>query len=540
MDVLTRRNALQLIGASSLFALPSRFAFAAGDTRPSITIAVQKIATSNTLEPLREVSNVGQRTFSLFLESLLDLDWTGDMTIKPRLAESGRRIDFQTLELKLRDNVRLHNGDLLTAEDVAFSFGKDRMWSGAPLAPGAYVNNNAGLSTKTPPMEVPQIAKGSFPGFDRIEIVDKNTIRFINNTPDLALEGRLTRFTAAIISQRAFQEAPNWIEWSRKTIGTGPYKIAAYKPDNSLVLEAHDEYWGGRPPIKQIKLVEIPEISSRVNGLLAGDFDYACDLPPDQIPNVEKSAKHHVLGGKITNVRMTSFDKGHPVLKDPRVRLAMAWSVDRQSIVNSLWSGRTGVPNGMQLEFFGDMYLKDWQSPSFDPAKAKALLKEANYQGEPIPYQLLNNYYTAQVPTAQILVEGWRSVGINVEIEMKENWSQVLEPTPRRGICDGSVSAWFPDPSASTAAFAPGAQNWMTNQWQNEEAAAAVKELQSGTDLAKRRAAFRRVLEVTEVQDPGYIVLHQNGTFTGTRRDFAWKPAGSFVMDFRASNFSAG
>ena len=531
---ITRRNAV--IGGASSFIAP-RFAIAQTDSRPSITIAVQKVATSNTLEPLREVSNVGQRTFSLFLESLLDLDWIGNMGIKPMLAQSVRRIDFKTLELKLRGNVRMHNGDVLSVEDVAFSFGKERMWSGAPLAPGAYVNNNAGLATKTPPMEVPQIAKGSFPGFEKIEIVDRNTIRFVNNVPDLALEGRLTRFTAAIISQRAFNESANWMEWARKTAGTGPYRIVDYKPDNMLLLEAHDDYWGGRPPIKQIRLVETPEISTRVNGLLAGDFDFACDLPPDQIPTVEKSARHHVVGGKITNIRMTSFDKTHPVLQDPRVRLAMAWSVDRQGIVDALWAGRTGVPRGMQLEFFGDMYLSDWQSPGFDPARAKALLKEAGYKGDPIPYQLLNNYYTAQVPTAQILVEGWKAVGLNVEIEMKENWSQVLEPTPRRGICDGSVSAWFPDPSASTAAFAPGAQNWMTKQWQNDDGAAAVLALQTGTDLTQRRAAFRRVLEIVEMQDPGYIVLHQNGTFTGTRKDFKWKPAASFVMDMRAYNW---
>ena len=211
---ITRRNAV--IGGASSFIAP-RFAIAQADSRPSITIAVQKVATSNTLEPLREVSNVGQRTFSLFLESLLDLDWIGDMGIKPMLAQSVRRIDFKTLELKLRENVRLHNGDVLSVEDVAFSFGKERMWSGAPLAPGAYVNNNAGLATKTPPMEVPQIAKGSFPGFEKIEIVDRNTVRFVNSVPDLALEGRLTRFTAAIISQRAFNESANWMGWARST-----------------------------------------------------------------------------------------------------------------------------------------------------------------------------------------------------------------------------------------------------------------------------------------------------------------------------------
>ena len=67
-----------------------------------VTIAVQKISTSNTLEPMREQSNVGQRVFYTFAETLTDHAWTGDLSLQPGLAESFRRIDGRTLELKLR------------------------------------------------------------------------------------------------------------------------------------------------------------------------------------------------------------------------------------------------------------------------------------------------------------------------------------------------------------------------------------------------------------------------------------------------------
>ena len=96
---LSRRHALGLAGA---LALP-RFALAQGDSRPSITVAVQKISTSNTLEPMREQSNVGQRVFYTFAETLTDHAWTGDLSLQPGLAESWRRIDGRTLELKLRE-----------------------------------------------------------------------------------------------------------------------------------------------------------------------------------------------------------------------------------------------------------------------------------------------------------------------------------------------------------------------------------------------------------------------------------------------------
>ena len=528
-----------LIGATAALGLP-RIAIAQGDTRPSITVAVQKIATSATLEPLREQSNVGQRIFYSFAETMIDIDWIGTLGKTPKLATAWRRIDDQTLELSLRENVRFHNGAIMTAEDVAFTFGNVRMWAGSSAdKSGMFVSTTAGATGKLPPPEAPAIARSAYPGFDKIEIVDKNTVRFVNKTADVTLEARLTRNTGAIFSQLGFADAANWLDWARKPIGTGPYKIRQYRADQDLVLDAHDDYWGGRPPLKSIRFVEVPDVSARVNGLLSGDFDFAADLPPDQIQGVEKSPKHHVVGGKITNIRISVWDKYNPVLADPRVRQALTHAVDRQAIVDALWQGRTGVPKGLQWDFYGDMFLRDWDVPTFDLARARQLLKDANYKGEPIGYQLLNNYYTNQVPTAQILVEGWRQAGLNVVIDMKENWGQILGRFSGRGICDNSNSAWFSDPVASVASVGPGGQTWEAGQWRNDEAAKLLAVLQTATDMDLRRKAFRGLLQIVERDDPGYTVLHQNATFTGKRREMVWKAAQSFVMDFGPGNWGA-
>lgn len=534
----SRRSILRAASASAgLLALP-RFAIGQSENRPAITVAVQKISNSNTLEPMREQSNVGQRSFYPMLETLIDVDWLGNLMLKPALATAWKRIDHTTLELTIRDGVRFHNGDLLTVEDVAFSFGPERMWSGTEVGKaGLYVSNTAGAATKVPPPEVPGIAKASFPGFDRIEIVDRNTVRLVNKVPDVTLEGRLTRNTGVIVSRNAFAEASSWLDYARRPIGTGPYRVAQYRPDQDMLLEAHDGYWGGRPPLKSIRFVEVPEVSSRVNGLLAGDFDFAFDLPPDQIQRIESTPRHHVVGGAILNIRLTAFDKTHPALKSPLVRRAMSHSVDRQAIVDALWLGRTKVPKGLQWDFFDKMFLSDWDVPKYDPALARQLLKEAGYAGEEIPYQLLNNYYTNQVPTAQILVDGWKQAGLNVQLEMKENWGQILAKTPRRGICDNSSSSWFNDPVASISGFAPGGQIWEAGQWQNQDAATTLQLLQTSTDLEARRGHFRKMLSIVEREDPAYVLLHQNGTFTGKRRDIAWKASGSFTVDFRAQNW---
>jgi peptide/nickel transport system substrate-binding protein len=534
--VLPRRAALGLFG---LPVLP-RFAIAQSDTRPVITVAVQKISTSATLEPLREQSNVGQRIIASFAEGLIEQDWIDTLRPRPALAESWKRIDHQTLELTLRPGVKFHNGDPLTVEDIAFSFGNERMWSGSQAGQtGMFTSSTAGQASKAPPPEARALAAASFPGFEKIEIVDRRTIRFVNKVPDTTIEGRLTRNTGTIFSSRAFNAAPSWLEWARKPVGTGPYRIRDYRPDRDLTMDAFDEHWAGRPPIRTLRFVEVPDVAARVNGLLAGDFDFACDIPPDQIAGIEKSPRHHVLGGKIANIRILVFDKQHPQLADPRIRRALAHAIDRQAMVDSLWAGRTAVPKGMQWDFFGDMRIAEWAAPTFDPPMTRDLLKQAGYKGDPIPYQTLNNYYTNQTPSAQLIAENCQAAGLNVQIEMKENWSQILGRFPGRGFCDNSNSAWFNDPVSSMASYGPGGQTWESGQWQNPDAATALRALQTETDMDKRRAAYRRMLEICEREDPAYTVLHQNATFTAKRKDLPWRVAQSFVMDFSARNWGA-
>jgi peptide/nickel transport system substrate-binding protein len=89
------------------------------------------------------------------------------------------------------------------------------------------------------------------PSLEKIETVDRYTVRFVNKTPDVTLEGRIQRYGSEIVSKRGFLEAANWLAFTQMPVGTGPYKVKEFKPDQVLVLEAHDAYWGGRPPIRR-------------------------------------------------------------------------------------------------------------------------------------------------------------------------------------------------------------------------------------------------------------------------------------------------
>jgi len=528
--------------AAGGFALP-RVAIGQADNRPTLTIAVQQIATSASLEVVRERSNVGERVQAPIFENLIARNLMSKLEPTPGLAESWKRIDERTVELSLRKGVKFHNGDEMTADDVVFTFGPERFFgegydnkSDKTLFTTVLARDS--IEGKKLPAEVIGIAKRVWPSLEKVEAVDKYTVRFVNRVPDVTLEGRIGGGGSEIISKRGFLETKTWIEWARKPVATGPYKVREFKPDDVLILDAHDDYWGGRPPIKTIRFVVVPEVSSRINGLLSGQYEMICDVPPDQISTIEKNPKFEVQGGLVTNHRILVFDKHHPQLVDPRVRQAISHAIDRQAIVDSLWAGRTRVPPGLQWEFYGPMFIEGWKVPEYDPKKAQALLKAANYKGDPIPFRVLNNYYTNQVGTAQIEVEMWRSAGLNVQIEMRENWQQIFENDGKRAMRDWSNSAVFNDPISSIVSqHGPQGQQQQAKEWSNDEMNKLSGDLEVEVDMPKRKAMFKRMLEICEREDPAYTVLHQTATFTAKRKDIQWKAAPAFQVDFRAENF---
>ncbi len=539
MITLPRRTLL----AGAAAALP-RFAIAQPDTRPTITVAVQKISNSNTLDPLREQSNVGTRLSLFHIERLIDLDYQGQLQPVPGLATAWRRIDDRTVELDLRRGVRMHNGDEFTVDDVIASFSPAHMFGDThPTSQGKTLPLSGSIVTtrrsKDLPAEIPPVGRRFWPALDRVVAVDRYTVRFVNATPDVTMEGRLSTTASGIISGRAFEEAPSWLDYARAPIGTGPYQVREFRPDVSLTMDAHDDYWGGRPPIRTLRLMEVPETSARINGLLTGEYQFAADVPPDQIAGIEGHAGFEVQGGTIPNIRITAFDMHHPTLQNPKVRLAMAHAIDRKQIVESLWDGRTVIPAGLQWPFYDQMFVHGWTVPGYDVAMSRDLLKQAGYKGDPIPYRLLNDYYTNQVANGQVLVEMWRQVGLNVEIGMKENWTQVLERGPARGIRDWSNSASFNDPVSSIVSqHGPNGEQQQYGEWTNAEMNTLSYELETSTDRARRHAIFARMLQICEREDPAYSVLHQNATFTGKPKSIGWRAAPSFAMDFRPKNWA--
>ena len=543
MTCLTRRTALKTtMGAAAASVALPRFAIGQADNRPTITIAVQKISNTNTLSALREQSNVGTRIAPTITERLIDLNYQSKLEPVPGLATEWKRIDDTTVEFKLRQGVKFHNGAEMTADDIAGSFSPQHMFGETrPTVRGVTIpltGGNPAVFTKALIADVPPVARRLWPALEKVEIIDKHTVRFVNAAPDVTIEGRASVRGSDVINFQSFNDSPSWLEYARKPVGTGPYKVREFKPDTSLVLDAHDEYWGGRPPIKTVRFMEVPEASSRINGLLSGEYHFAGDISPDQIPQIERSGAFDVQQSLVPNHRLIVFDKNHAPIRDARIRRAMTHAIDRKMIVDALWGGRTSIPRGLQWDFYADMLIADWTVPNFDPALARQLIKEAGYKGDPITFRVAAGYYINQVPTSQVLVEMWKQVGLNVQIKMVENWTQIFERGPERGVRDWSNSATFSDPVSSIVAqHGPNGQQQQMGEWANDEMNKLTVELESSTDRGRRKVVFARMLQICEREDPAYTVLHQNAVFTAKRKEIKWKAAPSFAMDFRAHNW---
>jgi peptide/nickel transport system substrate-binding protein len=127
----------------------------------------------------------------------------------------------------------------------------------------------------------------------------------------------------------------------------------------------------------------------------------------------------------------------------------------------------------------------------------------------------------------------WKQAGLNVRLEIKENWGQVLDKNGPRGVRDWSNSAVFDDPVSSIVnQHGPNGAQQTNGEWTNAEMNTLSVALEAGQDMTQRRAVFARMLTICEREDPAYIVLHQNAVFTALRRATPWQAPPSFYMDF--------
>lgn len=282
--------------------------------------------------------------------------------IVPELAESWEQPDPTTYIFKLKQGVKFHDGTEMTADDVVFTF--ERI-----MAPD-------GIDGQQSPR------LGLLGPIKSVEKLSDYEVKFTLEHPFPTWLQLLPH--TQIVSKAHVERMGSSQALSENPMGTGPFKFVRGQVDSEIVLERFDDYYGGSdalppvgpPKLKTVTFRMIPEPSTRVAALKAGEVHIIQEVPIDQIPLLEADSNVKVLTTQGTRLYMIELN--NQVLTDARVRRALNHAIDWDTILREIYGGRAHrVATAMLPSGFG--YDASLEPLKYDPQLAKQLLQEAGY-----------------------------------------------------------------------------------------------------------------------------------------------------------------
>jgi len=329
------------------------------------TIIVGLAAAPDTLDPADHRSRLSETVIRDMFDGLVTRDNISG--VHNELAESLTWMDEKTLEIQLRQGVKFHDGTEMTADDVVFTFNRI-IQENAIEYPEAHTSPRKGLIAplvsieKTGDYTVVMNFSGPWP-------------------PALQL------LVHQQIVPKAYLEQAGTQGFIEHPIGTGPFMFVSAQPGfTEVVMERFEDYYGGAPDLAPVDAAcvqgavfrVIPEASTRVAALLAGEVDIIQALPPELISTLEQTPGIQVLTVPGTQPKWVELNVNAPPFDDVRVRQALNYAVDRELIIEAIYGGNAVALPG-PLSPFNNYVNQSLQLYEYSVDKALALLAEAGY-----------------------------------------------------------------------------------------------------------------------------------------------------------------
>lgn len=316
--------------------------------KPSPDTLVMIIESSPTnLDPRVGVDAFSERIDELIFDDLLT---RGDnLSVAPGLAQSWDIPDPLTYVFHLHRSVNFHDGRSLTARDVKWTF--DSLLQGKVR------------STKS----------GVYRFVDHIDAPDDFTVIFHLKEPDASLLWNLSDGAMGVVPDGSGDEM------TRHPMGSGPFKFISAQTDRNVILARNDEYWGEKPNIAHVRFAVVPDATTQALELQKGSGDIAINsLTPDMVLTLSHDPSLKVESSPGTRLAYLGFNLRDPILKDVRVRQAIAYALNRKPMIDYLWRGEAELARSVlppqSWAFDGDV-----RTYEHDPAKANELLDAAGY-----------------------------------------------------------------------------------------------------------------------------------------------------------------
>ena len=329
-------------------------------------------------------------------DALLNFDDKGVIT--PNVAESFNLDAAGVWTFKIRKDIKFHNGDPLTAADVKFSVDRfgDMSLSKNPWS--LYISD----------------------GYNKVSsrVVDDYTFEFTSARPEPA---QAIAFAWTRILPKKYFESVGQDAFRDKPVGSGPWKFVEHIEETSFKMEANTSYWGQVPAYQYVLDIQVPEQSTRVAMLKAGDVDIALGVDFDRIADLESLGFRTQRIGfpTVTNINFqgTWLQTAGPT-RDIRVRQAMSFALNRQEICDTWFQGYA-EPGGQWFMHKGSYgYTDALAADPYDLAKAQALLVEAGYPGS-FTDPTIHIYTTAAAQDYVLVLLGyWEEAGLQVKMEI--------------------------------------------------------------------------------------------------------------------------
>ncbi len=436
-----------------------------------------------------------------------------DFKIEPGVATGYRWLDKEAkvLELTIREGVKFHNGDEMTAEDFRFTF-YDRPKGDATLN----IGGTFGSTVKD------------------IEVVSPYRVVFHYTQPYLESVPLLATTTPYILPKRYFEKVgrEGFLE---KPVGSGPYRLVSYTRNSLIKLEAFEGYYRGAAKVKKINFQILKDTSARLAAIQSGQVDYVDSVPVRDVQRL--GAMPNLVGSLESNsmlVLVHMVNKG--IYQDKNLRLAMHHAIDKEAISKALFAGRAKVQSTYSTPGRpgGDPNYKF----AYDPAKAKALLAQSGYgpnNPAKIKFGTFNGNFTGDFDIARVLVQMWQQVGIECELRITEP-SVYFELTRNDKLDFPFLYTWIDttgDPQMTAGLLLDPKKRYSI--WKSEDAGQRLAVLQAELDEVKRAEGYRQFNNWATEQGYQVPLLQVVGTVVHSKRvKFTPRPNG-WVMPYHWS-----
>jgi peptide/nickel transport system substrate-binding protein len=357
---------------------------------PNTLVMIIESSPTN-LDPRVGLDAQSERIGELLFDALLTRD--EHLNVQPGLAERWEMPDPLTNVFHLHHGVTFHDGRPLTARDVKWTF--DSLLEGRLL------------STKT----------ATYRYVDHIDAPDDFTVVFHLKEPNATLLWNLSEGAIGIVPYGSLDEV------TAKPVGSGPFKFVSAEQDKELILERNDNYWGTKARLARVRFIVVPDTTTRALELRKGSADIAINaLTSDMVLALAKEQKLSIERAPGTILSYMAFNLRDPLLKDVRVRQAIAYAVDRQPLIEYIWRGfaQTAASILPPQSWAYDPNLRVY---SHDPEKARQVLDAAGYRAvNGVRFHLTMKTSTEESTRllAAVLQQQLRAVGIALDIRTYE------------------------------------------------------------------------------------------------------------------------